>query len=947
MRQILILTTVLIATSVYSQSHQGPALGSYASGVYVTTNSFTNQPVSKSPKFETVRNKIKFKGFPYSIEHNEKLPGELEIYNEGGVSTEAGGVALIKSFEGNTESNSIPPDPHVAVGPDHVVGTVNSDFAIWDKNGNLLKRIDAGNWYSSFGVDPFDPKVVYDHFAQRWVMVWLDQRDSPQRGYIMISVSDDSNPLGTWRNWLMPSNINGTTTTSNWGDYQGVGFDEENFLITSNQFNFGGYFDYAKIRVIKKSEIYNNPTDTCKWYDFWNIKYPGNSQSVFNIRPVIHFTPSDTSYFVHIPYYSSNAYVIYRVTYDGNGVPALSGTAVPVTAYSDPPQALQPGGVALESSGPQLTNEPVYRDGSIWLTHSTRNPTSGSFSAVRMARINPFTSTPIEQLTFGTPSTWYFYPAIMIDKGGNMVFTVSRSSPTEYVSAYYVGKQNGSTTFTQPYLLMPGKGQYQKDYGSGRNRWGDYLGISLDPSGETFWMMSEYVAAPSVWSNRIGEVRMMPVTGASLLTDIPKIDFQAMERGREKDTITFQMINVGSQQLVINSLGLSNSAFSLAGQLTYPLTINSFDSLAISVVCDPQIAGMLYDTLVLVDNDPVENRIPVRVESFDLNPVAPQKILVVTNSTNGGGTFLINKSTGESTLLGPAGATTFSSISANPKSGVIYGFKASGGQTLLHKMDANSGKLYSRTILELSDVTGSAFDTSGTLYLVSKRNLLYKYNETDNSIIRTDSVKCTVSAIAFDPLNNLLFASIYKPLGADKDKILRIIQGTGDTLRIGNLGNNKPVRSLFFDETAGLFGFTGVASVSGEFTAINKSNGVGTVIGSTGLIGLVSAAYYPGVINSINETGDGSTISAYKLFDNYPNPFNPSTVIRFSMPVSGMVTLQVYNTLGEKVAVLINGNMNAGEHKVEFDASGLTSGVYFCELRTGDFRSMKKMVLLR
>lgn len=180
MRQILILTTVLIATSVYSQSHQGPALGSYASGVYVTTNSFTNQPVSKSPKFETVRNKIKFKGFPYSIEHNEKLPGELEIYNEGGVSTEAGGVALIKSFEGNTESNSIPPDPHVAVGPDHVVGTVNSDFAIWDKNGNLLKRIDAGNWYSSFGVDPFDPKVVYDHFAQRWVMVWLDQRDSPQ-----------------------------------------------------------------------------------------------------------------------------------------------------------------------------------------------------------------------------------------------------------------------------------------------------------------------------------------------------------------------------------------------------------------------------------------------------------------------------------------------------------------------------------------------------------------------------------------------------------------------------------------------------------------------------------------------------------------------------------------------------------------------------------------------
>ncbi|MBK6681056.1 MAG: hypothetical protein IPG53_14040 [Ignavibacteriales bacterium] len=195
-------------------------------------------------------------------------------------------------------------------------------------------------------------------------------------------------------------------------------------------------------------------------------------------------------------------------------------------------------------------------------------------------------------------------------------------------------------------------------------------------------MMSEYVAAPSVWSNRIGEVRMMPVTGASLLTDIPKIDFLAMERGKEKDTITLQMINVGSQQLIINSLGLSNSAFSLAGQLSYPLTINSFDSLAISVVCNPQTAGMLYDTLVLVDNDPVENRIPIRVESFDLNPVAPQKILVVTNSTNGGGTLLINKSTGESTLLGSAGANSFNSISANPKTGVIYGFRAKVGDKL-------------------------------------------------------------------------------------------------------------------------------------------------------------------------------------------------------------------------------------------------------------------------
>jgi hypothetical protein len=83
------------------------------------------------------------------------------------------------------------------------------------------------------------------------------------------------------------------------------------------------------------------------------------------------------------------------------------------------------------------------------------------------------------------------------------------------------------------------------------------------------------------------------------------------------------------------------------------------------------------------------------------------------------------------------------------------------------------------------------------------------------------------------------------------------------------------------------------------------------------------------------------------LYQNYPNPFNPMTVIRFSLPRRENVTLEVFDVLGRDVAMLVNEQMEAGEHSVVFDASGLTSGVYFYRLQAGKFVSLKKMVLIR
>ena len=85
----------------------------------------------------------------------------------------------------------------------------------------------------------------------------------------------------------------------------------------------------------------------------------------------------------------------------------------------------------------------------------------------------------------------------------------------------------------------------------------------------------------------------------------------------------------------------------------------------------------------------------------------------------------------------------------------------------------------------------------------------------------------------------------------------------------------------------------------------------------------------------------------YSLEQNYPNPFNPTTTIKFSIPRKGFLTIKLYNLVGEEITTLINEEKAAGNYKIEFDATLLPSGVYFYQLRAGDFVGTKKMLLLK
>ena len=101
---------------------------------------------------------------------------------------------------------------------------------------------------------------------------------------------------------------------------------------------------------------------------------------------------------------------------------------------------------------------------------------------------------------------------------------------------------------------------------------------------------------------------------------------------------------------------------------------------------------------------------------------------------------------------------------------------------------------------------------------------------------------------------------------------------------------------------------------------------------------------------SSNVTGvkeEGKIPTTYSISQNYPNPFNPTTNINFDIPKAGMASIVIYNTLGQKVVELFNREVKAGTYSISFDASRLSSGVYFYTLRSGNFVTTKKLVLLK
>ena len=100
-------------------------------------------------------------------------------------------------------------------------------------------------------------------------------------------------------------------------------------------------------------------------------------------------------------------------------------------------------------------------------------------------------------------------------------------------------------------------------------------------------------------------------------------------------------------------------------------------------------------------------------------------------------------------------------------------------------------------------------------------------------------------------------------------------------------------------------------------------------------------------VGIINSNEPAVEITDYELYQNYPNPFNPTTRIQYALPELTNVKIEIFNSLGQKLAELVNEQQNAGIHEITFKPEGLSTGVYLYKLTTPFFTESKKMLLIK
>ena len=203
----------------------------------------------------------------------------------------------------------------------------------------------------------------------------------------------------------------------------------------------------------------------------------------------------------------------------------------------------------------------------------------------------------------------------------------------------------------------------------------------------------------------------------------------------------------------------------------------------------------------------------------------------------------------------------------------------------------------------------------------------------------------------------------YDTLLNEEELIYDFSLKVGDTLSVKVIDQDTIVTTVSSEGIAPIFGedrkymtfLYDKINSSGDFER-KVVDGIGFVqfygeVFSYGLTGAVIDSVSYGNIGHV-EKPNKSIPNKYSLSQNYPNPFNPSTTIKYSIPNVGVghaptVQLKVYDVLGREVATLVNKEQSAGNYEVQFDASGLTSGIYLYQLQSGNFIESRKMILIK
>ena len=451
----------------------------------------------------------------------------------------------------------------------------------------------------------------------------------------------------------------------------------------------------------------------------------------------------------------------------------------------------------------------------------------------------------------------------------------------------------------------------------------------------------------------------IPLNGAAMWISSAAVNFGDVELGGKQDTVALTVENITPRPLIVSEISHSDTTFQLLGIPQLPVTILSGIPLVVRAVFHP-IASVSYtDTVRIVSDDAMSPArvIPMSGEGFVVAPALENSLYGFGGQTDSGNVRIVDPATGAARLVGPSNCVQIVGASISPSAGEIVALAPSGSSTALVRLSASGGHF--ATIAQWPSLgwKGIAF-RKDTLY-VTRSSRMYRWDAKNlaGTLVATFPVQYVFSGLAYRSRQDDFMASV-GGIGSATDSLYKIDPSTWTITAVGSLGM-KHVVGIVSDDAENLFGVLTSGTSESVLLRIDPGSGAATTIGTMGAAGIMALASR-GVV-----TGAGMPDvlpAVFWLSQNYPNPFNPSTTIMYALPERSYVRLTVFNTLGQQVATLVQGEQEAGYHEVQFDGSGLASGVYLYRLQVrgsdsaaprdsksgaGEFVQTRKLVLLQ
>jgi hypothetical protein len=468
---------------------------------------------------------------------------------------------LIQRYNGTANNEWTPADPDVAVGNGYVVHVINDDYSVFDKCGNQIYTRDANDL---FGFDTtyqfYDPKICYDPWNARWIMLWHVKRESDQYGRLFLAISNTAVPIGapggTWLYYAFNFVQDAGTANASFPDYYDLGYSDDHVFVGGDQFRFSGGFRWSRATVWTKSEIYNGAAANSS--NHFNFNNPDGSQMRLPraVKCQLAFSNQDAT-FVNSRRTGGSAITKWYVT-DPFGTNTRTAVDIAVADYDLPPSAIQPNGAALDTIDCRLMTAVQTRDtggaggDAIYTGLQEANLWAGDTvnrAVCRLYKFTPANAVVLDRI-FGGPNLYYWFPSIAADLDNNAYWTFTRGGPNEFMNARVVDMNDG--TFTNISTQMQaGSGN------SGGSRWGDYFGGALDwddqfngAPGKRVWLTGMF-GVDGTWDTTIASVSNF-TRGTLSVTPATDMTVEGDSGGLFANTEVYTADNTGQTGLTYN-----------------------------------------------------------------------------------------------------------------------------------------------------------------------------------------------------------------------------------------------------------------------------------------------------------------------------------------------------------------------------------------------------------